>query len=198
MTKRRVERWLAAGGVVGPLAFIAAWAVLGARRAGYSPIEDPISRLAAVGSPTRPAMTAGLVAFGVGVTAYAAALRSEMPSAATTAAATAVASFAIAATPLDSSLGGGPHAAAAGVAYATLAATPILGARHLSRRGDQLAARASVVAGLVSGAALLASATLTRGHGLLQRAGLTAGDLWIIVTASSMVVRRGSAYRRDR
>ena len=41
-------RWRAFAGIAGPATFIAAWSVLGATRSGYSPVHDPISRLAAV------------------------------------------------------------------------------------------------------------------------------------------------------
>ena len=47
------DRRLALGGMVGPAAFVGAWAVLGARLPGYDPTQDAISRLAADGAPTR-------------------------------------------------------------------------------------------------------------------------------------------------
>ena len=47
-----MRRARALGGVVGPGVFIATWAVLGARAEGYSPVQDPISRLAATDAST--------------------------------------------------------------------------------------------------------------------------------------------------
>ncbi|MGH9154681.1 MAG: hypothetical protein ACRD1K_02230 [Acidimicrobiales bacterium] len=49
------RRALAAGGVVGPIAFVAAWAVLGTRLPGYSPAGDAISPL----SPSPMSLTGG-------------------------------------------------------------------------------------------------------------------------------------------
>src|SRR5687768_9884575 len=102
------RRLLAVGGIVGPFAFITAWALLGARKSGYNPIEDHISRLAAVGVPERPAMTAGFVAFGAGLPLYALALRSSATGTAwVTAAATGLCTLGVAAFPLDGPLGDG-------------------------------------------------------------------------------------------
>ena len=178
------------GGLAGPAAFIAAWSVLGARKAGYSPIEDHISRLAAVGVPERPAMTAGFVAFGVGLPLYAVALRSSPTGKAwATAAATGICTLGVAAFPLDGPLGDGAHAAAAGLGYATLAATPLLAAGALSRTGHRGWARFSWATGAVS-AACLAATTIGPATGFLQRAGLTVGDAWIVASAVALLRRR--------
>ena len=186
----RTWRCLAVGGIAGPAAFVGLWAVLGAAQSGYSPIRDPISRLAAVGAPTRAPMTAGLLAFGAGVGAYAMALRSARPGgAALTAAGTAAASLGLAALPLHGSGGDRPHDVAAALAYVTLAATPILASRSLSAQGRRLAAWLSTVAGVTSGAFLLGSAVSPRANGLLQRVGLTVGHVWIAASAASMLRR---------
>ena len=178
MTARR--RWLAAGGVVGPAWFIATWATLGRQASGYSPIEDPISRLAAVDAASRAPMTIGLVALGTGIGAYAASLSGVLPrSVVLTAAVTAGASFGVAALPLGSPVGGVPHAIAAGVAYASLASTPMLAARQLGAWPTRL----STAAGVVSGAALLASGVVDSRVGFFQRLGLTTGHLWIALSA---------------
>ena len=171
-----------------PLTFIAAWGVLGALREGYSPVNDPISRLAAVGATTRLPMTGAFLVFGAGVALYGAELRRVMPGGAGVAAiTTAVASVGIAATPLGSALGGNAHATCAGIAYASLAATPLLGARSFWARDQRVAAAASVTLGLASGASLVASALAGSRIGLFQRTGLTLGDAWIIATALTMI-----------
>lgn len=185
------RRWLAAGGILGPVVFIGTWSVLGARRAGYSPIADPISRLAAVHAESRVPMTAGFIAFAGGVGLYGIALYPWLPAGAAAAATTAAATLAVAALPLDSTFGDQPHGVAAGVAYAALAAMPVLGGQSLARQGRGRAALASRALGLASGSALLASILSSHGTGLLQRVGLTLGDAWIIATAAS--VGRGSA-----
>lgn len=181
-------RSLAWGGVGGPVAFALAWSILGARTPGYSPVEQPISRLAAAGATTQPAMTAGLLAFGCGVSLYAAATRTALSR--TTAVAslvTAAATVGIAALPLDGPGGDEPHAAAAGIAYAALAATQLAGAHAFHRQGRWLGARLSLVAGVATAVALAASAAGTSRTGLLQRTGLTIGDAWIVGTSLWML-----------
>lgn len=190
-----IRRWLALGGIVGPATFVAAWSILGAGRSGYSPVHDPISDLAAVDAPTRAAMTAALVAFGMGVGGYAAALQLALPGGAGPAAATAAsASLGIAVLPLGTDLGGGPHAAAAAVAYLSLAATPVLGARTLLLRGNRQAAYLSIAAGTTIGASLVASVLTSQGTGLAQRIGLTVADAWIVSTA--WMILRGDRLER--
>jgi hypothetical protein len=187
VSRRRLR---ALGGIAGPAAFITTWATLGATRAGYSPIDDPISRLAAVGASTRPAMSAGFAAFAVGVGAYAPVLRAAYgPGAGRAAAVTAVASLGVAALPLGASFGDDPHAVAAGVAYLSLAATPLLAARVQRARGHRRAALLSTATAAIVGGTLLASTLVPRGVGLAQRTGLTVGDLWIMGSAACLLWR---------
>lgn len=185
------RRGLAWGGIVGPAAFVSAWAVGGARQTGYSPVTDAISELAGIGASSRPLMSAGLVAFGVGVPLYAVALRTALPGRAwTTAAATGLASLAIAALPLHTS----PtidhlHGASAIFGYVTLAATPLLAAQALRILGHRRAAAMSLAASVASGLCLAASA-LGPAHGLWQRAGLTVGHAWVVASAAWMLTGR--------
>lgn len=178
-------RWAAVGGVVGPTAFVGAW-VVGALVIDqpYSSIDDPISRLAAVGADTRTVMTAGFVAFGLAVPVYSLALRSMAGRAsALAAAATGIATLAVAALPLDRSPSVDRwHGVAAGVGYLTLAAIPLLAAPALRRGGRSRLARAGVAAGATSLAALGLSATALP-TGLFQRVGLTVTDVWIVASA---------------
>ena len=127
MRSAKLRTW---AGVAGPVVFITAWSALGARRSGYDPVHDPISRLAAVGTSTRPAMTAGFVAFTAGVGAYAPVLRANYGAATGRAATlTAAATLGVAALPLDGPGGDQAHAVAAFAAYATLAAVPFFASR---------------------------------------------------------------------
>lgn len=175
---------LAWGGVAGPAAFVLAWSVAGARAADYSPVEQPISRLAAAGAPTQLLMTAGFLAFGAGVGAYAVAAAPALSKAtAAAAAAAAAATVGIVALPLDTPRGGVPHAAAAGVAYVALATTQLAGAKAFGRLGLRVAARVSVATGVLTAVALGAGAVGSSRIGLLQRTGLTIGDAWIAATA---------------
>jgi hypothetical membrane protein len=178
----------AAAGLLGPTAFVAAWSAGALVADGLSPVHDAISRLAAIGAPTRPLMTTGFVVFGVSLPVYACALRRWIPGPAwIAAAATGLSTIGVACTPLDRSATVDTlHAVFAGVGYVTLAVTPVLAARPLQRLGRDRLARAGHVAGAVSATALMASiAGLPTG--LFQRLGLTAADAWIVASAAAML-----------
>ena len=185
MTERRARAW---GGVIGPAAFVTAWAACGAAKKGYSPIDDAISRLAAVGTTTRPFMTAGFVGFGLSVPIYASALRRHLNGPAWLGAvSTGIATLAVAAFPLDvSSTIDTVHGVMATIGYATLAATPLLAVRPLAAGAHRGAATISLAAGVVAGLSLAATA-FGPGHGLFQRLGLTTGDVWLAASALAML-----------
>ena len=169
------------GGVVGPAAFVGAWAVAGLVAEGYSPVDDAISRLAAVGATTRPLMTAGFLVFGAGMAGFAAGLRSATSGPAWAAALAAGACTAgVAAVPLD---GGrdGLHGLLAGAGYVALVAVPALAARSLDRGRGVAVATAAVAA-----TSLAASVAVDGPDGLLQRLGLTLLDAWVATTAVRM------------
>jgi len=178
------ERRLALAGIVGVGGFGTAWAVLGATRTGYSPVEDAISRLAEDGAATQSWMMLGFVTFGIGVPLYALALRRALAGPAwLTAFATGLATLAVAGLPLG--VADDAHRVAAGIGYATLAATPLLAARTFHSAGQRRWAAWSVACGVTS-ALLLAASVGGPVHGLTQRAGLAATDAWIVVTAWTM------------
>ena len=190
-------------GVAGPTAFVSAWAVGGALRDdGYDPLHDAISRLAEVGASTKPLMTAGFVAFGVLVPVWARELGDRLGSAALrrTVTTAGLATLAVAALPLTREGGTTQdtlHAVAAGGGYVAMAATPLVAAPLLRRRGQARAATASVAAGVVSAAALIGSVAVgEQGSGGLQRLGLGVVDVWHVVAASAVLVAlRGRAVR---
>ena len=188
MVDRRARAW---GGVIGPVGFVAAWATAGAVTSGYSPVEDAISRLAAVHAPTRWLMTAGFVCFGVAVPVYAQALRDALEGRAWLAATvTGLATLGVAAVPLDvSKTTDLVHGGFASVGYASLALTPLLGAGPLAARGYRRAASVSRAAGVLSGACLAAT-VFGSDHGLFQRVGLTIGDVWLASTAAAIIRSR--------
>jgi hypothetical membrane protein len=175
--------------VIGPVAFVASWSLLGLVEHGYSPLHDPISDLAGVHATTRLAMSAGFVVFAIGLCFYAFALHAVLRGPAWTAAlATGLATLGVAGFPLHhSSTVDHVHGVFAAIGYITLAATALLSAAPLARRNRHGWARAAVTAGVVSSIAL--ALTLTPSfHGLFQRIGLTAGDLW--VAAAALAIRR--------
>jgi hypothetical protein len=143
-------------------------------------------------------MTAGFIVFGVGVSAYAVALRDSLPGWSwITAAATGLATLGVAAAPLGrSSAGDTVHGVFAGAGYVTLALTPLLAARPLRRAGRPLLANLAVAAGSLAGISLLAT-TASDANGFFQRLGLTIGDVWIVVTAIEILRDRLTTPRRS-
>jgi hypothetical membrane protein len=192
-------RLAALGGVVGPAAFIGGWTIgnVVTSRA-YSPVHDAISRLAELGADTRPLMTTGFIGFGIGLPIYAYALRRTVAGTAwMTAAMTGVATLAVAASPLARSARFDTwHAAFATIGYVSLAATPLLAARHLRRDGHRGLARFGVLAGAVSAVALALTATGLP-TGLFERIGLTTADAWIVTSALTIATARSASHRNQ-
>ena len=191
----RGERRCAFGGIIGPASFVAAWSIGGLAATHYSAIDDAISKLAEIGAPTRPFMTAGFVVFGIGVPVYAVALRAALPGRSwLTAAATGLATLGVAVAPLGRSASGDAlHGVFAGAGYVTLALTPLLAAGPLRGAGRSTAANISVATGVVAGLSLAAT-TVADANGLFQRLGLTVGDVWIVATAAA-ILRAPSGLR---
>jgi Protein of unknown function (DUF998) len=184
------KRALAMGGIVGPAAFIGAWATLGAIRDGYSPITTAISRLAEKGASTAPAMTAGFVAFGVAVPLAGIAFRNHLAGFAwIPAVTTGLATLGVAATPLGHNATVDKlHGVFAGTGYVTLASIPLTMLPLLTGNGP--ARRAALGTTALSGACL--AATLAGpAHGFFQRAGLTIGDAWLITASVGLALGRG-------
>jgi hypothetical protein len=177
---------------VGPVAFVGAWSLAGLSARHYSAVQDAISRLAETGAPTRVAMTAGFIGFGIGVPVYARALRAALAGPAwTTALATGIATLGVAAAPLGAPTRDTVHGCFATAGYVTLAATPLLAARSFARDGRSAWARASTLTGILSGACLLATVA-GPAHGLFQRLGLGVVDVWLVVSALE-ILRTGRA-----
>jgi hypothetical membrane protein len=172
------RRLLTAAGVIGPVVFVADWAVLGAVAPHYDPIRDTISRLAQVGVPTQAPMTVGFVIYGASLPLFALAPGQRLaPESRALVAVTGLATLVLAAFPVSARTGK-VHAAAAGIGYLTLAAAPLWDARHLHRCGHRGRAVATAAVGVACGT-LLAASLMAPATGLLQRAGLTVGDVWI-------------------
>jgi hypothetical membrane protein len=168
--------------------FAAAWALGGAIEPGYSPVDEAISQLAAVGASVRLLMTTGLAGFGFGMLLYAGALRWAVPGPAWKAALGAgVAVFGVVAVPLGASpMTDDVHGAFAIAAYVALVAMPLLAARPLAAGGRRGLARLSVATGVASGVCL-AGTLLGEMPGLLQRIGLTLVDAWVVGSAACVL-----------
>ena len=171
----------ALAGVAAPASFITAWVVGGARTPGYSPVRDHISDLAAVGAPTRPLMTAGLLGFSAFAPLFARHLAASLdrPALRVSLTTAAAATLGVAAFPLEGPLGTGPHAAAAAVSYLAMSSNPLLAAGALRSAGHHRLAAVAVATGLAGGA-LLARSLAGEQQGLFQRLGLTTLDGWLI------------------
>lgn len=194
-----MERLAAVCGIAAPSAFVGAWLVGGTRLPDYDPLVDAISRLAAEGAPTRPLMTSGMVTFGLLVPVWARTLGRvlESPGLRWTVTTAGVATLAVAGLPLTQEGGttqDALHAVAAGIGYVAMAATPLVAAPLLRRRGHGRAAAASVAVGAVSVAGLVGTLLVGEdgqvGSGGLQRLGLTVVDAWHVVAALAVLRRR--------
>lgn len=189
------RRWLGAGLVLGPASFVVAWVMGGDRTPGYSPVSDAISRIAVLGAPERVLMTGGFVIYGASVLAGSVAVRgSVLARVAPAAAVNALATWAVAALPLERSPAGDTaHGVAATLGYVSLAAIPALAAGPLAEAGHRGAARTSVVTSVIIGICLVAT-TVADAKGLAQRSGLTVGDVWL--AAAGLALMAGRLARR--
>jgi hypothetical protein len=171
-------------GLLAPASFVGAWAVCGAVRGdGYDQMEQAISQLARIGSPTRLGMTAGFVGFGVLLPVFAQRLPRLLGAGRPLQASmwvAGVSTLAVAALPLQREPGGTGdllHAVAAGTGYLAMAASPALAAGALRRGSRRTASWASAAVSAASAGALVASVTVGP-TGLWQRVGLGVVDLW--------------------
>jgi len=184
MRRTATARILRFGSLVGPVAFVSAWAVSGSVTGRtYSPVRDTISRLAAIGADTRPLMTAGMVVFGVAMPASAVAWKQALGGRSwMLVAATGVSTLGVAATPLDhSGLVDRLHEIAAGTGYLTLATIPLAARAALAQRGFARHGAVGSVLSVVSIASLATSLAVEQ-TGLFQRVGLTVIDLWLVAS----------------
>jgi hypothetical membrane protein len=175
----------ALAGIGAPVSFVGGWVLAGSQAPGYSPVRDHISDLAAVGAPTRPLMTAGLLGFGALAPFWAATLGRGLEDRAVrwSVTAAAVGTVGVAALPLGASWGDGPHAVAAGASYLAMAGSPLWGGRALARQHRRAAAVRSYATAAASAALLTASLVAGDHQGALQRAGLGVVDAWFVAMA---------------
>jgi hypothetical membrane protein len=202
-----IRRLGGAAGVVGPVAYVAAWAVLGARADGYDPVSQAISELAALGAPTAGPMNAAFAAFGALAVPFAVALARALPGdgrpAAAAAAVCGLATVGAAALPCSPGCPGPGttatdtgHAVVATVGYLALMATPLLAGVALRRSGDpaaRTAGTASIAVALLGTAlmALWALGAMGQAGGAGQRAFNTLADAWWAAAGAALLRLRG-------
>lgn len=209
-----VDRRIVLGGwagIVGPVAYVAIWAMAGMVTPDYDPVSQAISELGAVGAPTRGAMSTGFVVFGLLALPFAVALRRGLPGDGRPAAASAVvcglATVGAAVFPCTAGCPGPGatmtdtgHSVVAVVGYLALMATPLLVARQL-RGQDRWRgfARWSLACGLV-GSALMAAWALGlfgAAGGAAQRTFNTLADVWWASAGLVLLAGGGGGDRRS-
>lgn len=187
----------AACGIAAPVAFVGGWLVNGQRIPGYEPLSDAISQLAREGAPTRAAMTACFVAFGLLLPIWAGVVARELgvPALRWVVTVAGLATLAVAALPLTRQGGGAQdtwHAAAALTGYVAMAATPLVAAKGLPGWKRE----ASLLVGLAAAFALVTSIVVEGGGGH-QRLGLTMVDAWHVVVATAVLLRSRSSSQHQ-
>lgn len=193
-------------GVIGVLAYIAAWAVGGVVWDEYDPMRQAISELFAIGAPTatRAPLSVGLVASGLGLVAFGWALDVGLPGRSRLGPALAVLSglmtVAVVFFPCTAGCPGfgstvtdTMHVVTAGTGYVALMLAPLAVGRRVRHLLPGLA-RASWILG---GGALALFLARTAGlapelSGLQQRVFNTTADAWYLV-AAVVIVRRSRA-----
>lgn len=129
-----ISWWGLVSSTAAPLLLIGGWTVAARRQeGGFDPIVETISALAAHGADDRWLMTAALTGVGLCHVTTAAALRSAARPGRVLLAVGGVATLGVAAFPLPSGDGESPaHTVAAGIAFVSLAAWPLLAGRPRS------------------------------------------------------------------
>ena len=182
--------WAALGLVAGPAAFISGWVVGGARTPDYSPVNDAISRIAAVGAPNRELMTTAFVAYGAAVIVgqHRAAQLRRCTAAGALAAVNGAATIGVAALPLEHSAVDGHAGTASPPASGTPRSRRCRSCRpgRCGELGYGRAANLAIAGGVTSGVCLVAT-TVSDANGFFQRLGLTVGDVWLVATGLASV-----------
>lgn len=189
----RMERYLAASGIVGPVLYTVTWFVLGFLEPAFSHTRDPISNLSAIGAPYAPLMTSIIILFALLIVAFAFGLHRGLPPGFWAGPAALVISgigyAGIAIFPLDLADPEGtnvPHTISAAITVFALMFAPVLLLPRLRRdtswrnlRGYSIAT--TVLAFLF---AILASLpTFVSLQGLMQRLVLAVVLVWMFVIA---------------
>ncbi len=183
-------RWLAAGGVAGPVLFTGAWAAASLRQAGYSAAAVQLSGLAAMNARDPQIMMAGFLGLGVCSIGFAAALDGAGAAGRAAPWLIRIAGAAVIAAGLfrrDHMLLTGPgftgeswhnqaHDLVSDIAYLAMIAAPLAAARRFTRDPEWAGlSRPLQVLALLSAAGLILFATraVQPWNGIVQRATVT-------------------------
>lgn len=199
-------------GVVGVLAYVAAWAVGGVVWDGYDPTRQAISELFAIGAPaaTRAPLSVGLVASGIGLVAFGWAMDVGLPGRGRLgpwlAVLSGVMTMAVVAFPCTAGCPGygttftdTMHVLTAGTGYVALMLAPIAMAWRLHGPLPWLATAGWVLGGGAFVLFVVRTAGFgTAWSGLEQRVFNTAADLWYVLAAVAIVRRTRDAGQGSR
>lgn len=150
--RESVPWWGLASSAAAPVLLIGGWTLAAQRqRAGFDPVVETISALAAYGADDRWLMTSALTGLGLCHVTTACALRAAAPAGRMVLAAGGLATLLVAAVPLPADDSGSlGHTVAAGVAFGALSAWPALAGRR-DVRGLLGTRTQSVAAGVLLG-----------------------------------------------
>lgn len=194
-------RLSAALGLVGVAFYVAAWALAGAWWSGYDPMEQAISELFARGAPTpgRTLVIASLVASGLGLLLFGAAMHRGLPGrgragpiaalyAGVMTVLVTVAPCTAGCPGAGSSLTDTAHTVIAGSGYVALVAAPLLTAPRLRPHAPRLATW-SVVLGLIAAIGFVVRflGVLDVYAGFQQRLFNTVADAWFVLVAMWLI-----------
>lgn len=194
--------------IVGVTMYIAGWAVGGAVREGYDPIDQAISELFALGSPwsSRGPLLAGLLFSGTAMLLAAPALHRSLPGRGllgpVLVAVAGLGTLAVAAAPCSAgcpgSMNGGidrAHTIAAGVSYVPLVLAPVAFGWRLRRAMPRLAGWSVALGGIaLVGLVVRYLGVVEDAPGLQQRLFNTVADLWYLLVAVVLLRRGGGQH----
>lgn len=191
--RNRTVRYLAAGGIVGPLLYTVAWLALAFLDPTHSHLRDPISNLSAIGAPYALVMTFIILVFALLIIVFAYGLHRGLPpglwAGPAALALAGVGYIGIALAPLNLASPGEPnvpHTISASITVFALMFAPVLMVRRLRRdpRWRNLGGYSIATTAMALAFAVMASLPTFAGlEGLMQRLVTAVLLAWMFVVA---------------
>jgi hypothetical membrane protein len=184
---KRIPRWVLVSAAAAPILLVGGWTIAAALQpAGYDPIRDTISALAAHGATDRWVMTAALAGVGASYLVTATGLRAARRVGRLVLAGGGAATIAVALFPQPVHGGSVAHTIAASVAFISLAAWPVVAA-HRDSPAPLLRRPIGATATLVLLGLVVWFAVELHGgqRGLAERAAAGAQALWPLVVVAT-------------